>query len=44
LLNIDLGYMHTFYQDREVTTAATQMKNLYSRTSDVVGIGLNFAF
>jgi hypothetical protein len=36
--------MHTFYQDREVTTAATQMKNLYSRTSDVVGIGLNFAF
>lgn len=44
LLNIDLGYMHTFYQDREVTTAATNMKNLYTRTNDVVGIGLNFAF
>ena len=43
-MNIDLGYMHTFYKDRTVTTAATQMTNLYSRTNDVVGIGLNFAF
>jgi hypothetical protein len=43
-MNIDLGYMHTFYKDRTVTTEATKMTNLYSRTNDVVGIGLNFAF
>lgn len=42
LLNIDLGYMHTFYQDRTVTTAIKS--DTYSRTNDVVGIGLNFAF
>ena len=50
LLTIDLGYMHTFYQDRTVTTTTTNpttslsISNLYSRTNDVVGIGLNFAF
>ena len=44
LLTIDLGYMHTFYQDRTVTSEATKMTNLYSRTNDVVGVGLNFAF
>lgn len=44
LLTIDLGYMHTFYQDRTVTSEATKMTNLYSRTNDVVGLGLNFAF
>ena len=43
-MNIDLGYMHTFYKDRTVTTEATKMTNLYSRTNDVVGVGLNFAF
>jgi long-chain fatty acid transport protein len=45
LLNIDLGYMHTFYQDRTVEPSqANPIKNTYSRTNDVVGIGLNFAF
>ena len=43
-LNIDLGYMHTFYKDRTVATPATMMSNLYSRTNDVVGLGLNFSF
>lgn len=42
-MNIDLGYMHTFYKDRAVTDA-NGINNLYSRTNDVVGIGLNFAF
>lgn len=46
LFNIDLGYMHTFYKDREVTTqtAVGEKKDLYSRTNDVVGIGFNFAW
>ena len=43
-LNIDLGYMHTFYKDRTVYTKETMMSNLYSRTNDVVGLGLNFSF
>ena len=41
-MNIDLGYMHTFYKDRAVADATGT--NLYSRTNDVVGVGLNFAF
>ena len=46
LFNIDLGYMHTFYQDRTVTTptAAGNKIDTYSRKNDVVGIGLNFAW
>ena len=44
LLSIDLGYMHTFYKDRTVETPAKMMSNLYSRTNNVVGIGLNFAW
>ena len=38
LLSIDLGYMHTFYPNTPVGTS------VYSRTNDVVGVGLNFAF
>jgi long-chain fatty acid transport protein len=41
-MNIDLGYMHTFYQDRNVPNEAGV--NTYSRNNNVVGIGLNFAF
>lgn len=46
LFNIDLGYMHTFYKDREVTsvTALGNKIDRYSRTNDVVGIGFNFAW
>lgn len=41
--NVDLGYMHTFYRDREVTTAtaAGPKVDLYSRTNDCFGIGFN---
>ena len=38
LLSIDLGYMHTFYPETAVGSS------VYSRTNDVVGLGLNFAF
>lgn len=44
--NVDLGYMHTFYGDRTVTTstAAGNKVDLYSRKNDVVGIGFNLYF
>ncbi len=46
LFNIDLGYMHTFYKDREVVTqtALGNKVDRYSRNNDVVGIGFNFAW
>lgn len=46
LFNIDLGYMHTFYKDREVktVTALGEKTDRYSRTNDVLGIGFNFAW
>ena len=49
LVNIDLGYMHTFYQDRDVTTTnwmnsgLTRVDN-YNRKNDAIGIALNFAW
>lgn len=49
LFNIDLGYMHTFYQDRSVATtnwmnSGLNRTDLYNRHNDVIGIGLNFAW
>ncbi len=46
LFNIDLGYMHTFYKDREVVTqtALGTKTDRYSRKNDVIGIGFNFAW
>ncbi len=46
LFNIDLGYMHTFYKDREVTTQTALGNKIdrYSRNNDVIGIGFNFAW
>lgn len=46
LFNIDLGYMHTFYQDRTVETQMAPglvKTDKYSRTNKVFGIGFNFA-
>lgn len=43
LFNIDLGYMHTFYQDRNVTTLGGMKSDKYSRKNQVFGIGFNFA-
>ena len=48
-LNLDLGYMKTFYEDRTVETkdylapGLTKTDN-YSRTNRVFGIGVNFEF
>lgn len=45
LFNIDLGYMHTFYQDRTVDSKVGPLAKTdkYSRTSKAFGIGFNFA-
>lgn len=45
LFNIDLGYMHTIYGDRTVTTptALGDKVDVYGRKNNVVGIGFNFA-
>lgn len=42
--NIDLGYMCTFYNDREVTkqTAAGPKTDIYTRKNHTFGIGFNF--
>lgn len=48
--SIDLGYMHTFYQNRTVTTVPNPQvpeitkTDLYNRTNNVVGIGVNLNF
>ncbi len=42
-LNIDLGYMHTFYGDRTVTTMDGAKTDVYSRKNDAVGIGFNLS-
>ena len=41
--NVDLGYMCTFYKDREVTTqtAAGPKTDLYKRTNHTIGVGFN---
>jgi Long-chain fatty acid transport protein len=44
--SIDIGYMHTFYKDRTVTTqtAAGDKTDRYHRTSRAFGFGVNLAF
>ncbi len=42
LLSIDLGYMHTIYDSRDVATEAKI--DHYVRKNDVMGIGINFDF
>ena len=43
--SIDLGYMHTMYQDRTVNTptAAGIKSDVYNRTNNVVGVGVNIS-
>jgi long-subunit fatty acid transport protein len=45
-LSFDLGFMHTIYHDRSVTTStAVGYKNdLYVRRNDVLGVGINYEF
>lgn len=46
-LDIDAGYMHTFYKDKDVTTQVTPTiakTDKYERTNDVFAIGVNLNF
>lgn len=43
LFNIDLGYMHTFYQERNVSSLGGLKNDKYNRKNKVFGIGFNFA-
>ena len=45
-LSFDLGFMHTFYHDRSVTTStdAGYKNDLFIRKNDVLGIGINYEF
>lgn len=44
--NIDLAYMHTFYDDRTVESSLGGLTktDLFNRTSRVFGLGFNFSF
>ena len=45
-LSFDLGFMHTIYHDRSVTTptAAGYKNDLFIRKNDVLGVGINYEF
>ena len=45
-IHVDLGYMHTFYKDKTVTTltAAGLKEDKYHRSNRVFGIGVNVDF
>ena len=45
-LSFDLGFMHTIYCDRTVTTptALGNKIDTYNRKNDVIGIGINYEF
>ena len=45
-LHIDLGYMHTFYKDHDVTTLTTAgiKTDTYHRSNRVFGLGVNVDF
>lgn len=43
-VNIDLGYMHTFYKDKTVANASTGKIDTYSRNNNVFGLGVNIDF
>ena len=40
-VSVDFGYMHTFYQDRNVATLGGMKSDLYHRTNRVFGLGVN---
>ena len=45
-LSFDLGFMHTIYHDRSVSTAtaAGNKTDLFIRRNDVIGVGVNYEF
>ena len=43
-ISVDLGYMHNFYEKRNVDNASIHMKNEYERRNDAFAVGVNFDF
>ena len=44
-MKVNVGYFHSFYQDRDVANAnGAGLTNNYNRKNDLVGASLNFNF
>ena len=45
-MNVNVGYFHTFYEERNVANAngIETMYNTYNRTNDLIGVSINFKF
>ena len=43
-MKLNVGYMHSFYEDHKVTSAASGVTRNYTRKNDVVGASLDITF
>ena len=43
-MKLNVGYMHSFYDDHKVTNAKSGVTRNYTRKNDVVGVSLDIAF
>jgi len=43
-MKLNVGYMHSFYEDHEVKSAASGVTRNYTRKNDVVGVSLDIRF
>ena len=43
-MKLNVGYMHSFYEDHKVTNATSGITRNYTRKNDVVGVSLDIAF
>ena len=43
-MKLNVGYMHSFYEDHKVTNATSGIARNYTRKNDVVGVSLDIAF
>ena len=43
-MKLNVGYMHSFYEDHKMTSAASGVTRNYTRTNDVIGASLDITF
>jgi len=43
-MKLNVGYMHSFYEDHEVKNATSGITRNYTRKNDVVGVSLDIRF
>ena len=43
-MKLNVGYMHSFYEDHKVTNATSGIARNYTRKNDVLGVSLDIAF